>query len=106
MRPCELLAKSFPGTLGTGTPAISGPTDSFTDTAADVSYERNVGKADLFVVHSTFIYEKHDLNATFAAGLAGRAAHDLRTFRLDADYHFGTRYTLLGGPFITTETLL
>lgn len=98
-------AKSFPGTLSPDqTSAISGPTDNYTDAAADLSYERKVGKADLFVVHSTFIYEKQDLNASFQAGVAGRAGHDLRTFRLDADYHFGTKYTILAGPFITTGT--
>lgn len=92
-----IYAKSFPG-------AISGPTDKFTDTAVDLSYERNVGKSDLFVVHSTFIYEHQDLDASFAAGAAGQSKHNLRTFRLDADYHFGTKYTLLAGPFITTGT--
>jgi hypothetical protein len=99
-----IFAASFPGTLSSTTSATGGPTDKFTDTAADLSYERKIGKADLFVVHSTFIYEKQDLDATFAAGAAARTNHDLRTFRLDADYHFGTKYTLLAGPFITTGT--
>lgn len=100
-----IFAASFPGTLSsTQTSAISGPTDKYTDTAADLSYERNVRKSDLFVVHSTFIYEKQRLDATCAAGCAAGTAHDLRTFRLDADYHFGTKYTVLAGPFITTGT--
>jgi hypothetical protein len=56
------------------------------------------------VVHSTFIYEVQHLNATAAALTDPTVKHDLRTFRLDADYHFGTKYTLLAGPFITTGT--
>jgi hypothetical protein len=99
-----IFAKSFPGTLSTTAPAISGPTDSFTDSAVDMSYERSLRKADLFVVHSTFIYEKQDLTATFLQGAAARPDHDLRTFRLDASYHFGNKYTFTAGPFLTTGT--
>lgn len=98
-----IFAASFPGTLSSTTPAINGPTDKFTDTAADLSYERTIG-GDQFEVHSTFIYEKQKFDASFPAGAVARNTHDLRTFRLDADYHFGTKYTLLAGPFITTGT--
>jgi len=99
-----IFVKSFPGTYSTTTPAISGPTDSFTDTAVDLSYERKLRKADLLVVHSTFIYEKQDLDASFREGGAIRPDHNLQTFRLDAGYHLGTRYTFTAGPFITTGT--
>lgn len=99
-----LYLENYPGTLSSTTPAISGPTDNYTDAAADVSYERQVGKGDLFEVHSTYIHEKQDLTATFQAGGASQANINLNTFRLDADYHFGTKYTLLAGPFITTGT--
>lgn len=84
--------------------AISGNTDSFTDTAADLTYERKAWKGDLFVVHSTFIYEKQNLNATFLAGGAAMPGHVLRTFRLDGTYHFGNKYALTAGPFLTTGT--
>lgn len=90
-------ANSHPG-------AVSGPTDNFTDTAVDMTYERKLWKGDLLTVHSTFIYEKQDLNATFRAGGASRPGHDLRTFRLDAGYHFGNRFTLTAGPFFTSGT--
>jgi hypothetical protein len=95
--------RSYPGTLTT-TPAISGPTDSYTDSGLDLSYERSLRAGDLFVVHSTFIYEKQDLTATFQQGGAFRPDHDLKTFRLDAAYHFGNKYTITAGPFITTGT--
>lgn len=69
-----------------------------------MTYERKTRIAELLVVHSTFIYEKQNLNATFKAGGAARPGHDLKTFRLDAAYHFGMRYTVTAGPFITTGT--
>ncbi len=84
---------SFPG-------AVSGPTDTFTDTAADLTYERKLPKGDLFVVHSTFIYEQQDFNATPAF----QPKHDLRTFRLDATYHLGNKYAFTAGPFLTDGT--
>ncbi len=85
--------------------AISGPTtDNYTDLAADASYQYNLDNGDLIVLHSTYIYEKNDLNASVASALAAQAHHNLRTFRLDANYHFGNRYTLTAGPFITTGT--
>jgi hypothetical protein len=90
-------ANSFPG-------AISGPTDTFTDTAADLTYERKLWKGDLLTVHSTFIYEKQDLDATFLAEGASQAKHILRTYRLDAGYHFGNRYSVTAGPFFTNGT--
>lgn len=99
-----IYAMSFPGTLSATTPAISGPTDNFTDTAVDLTYERTVAKMDLFVVHSTFIHEKQDLTATFQQGAAIKPDHDLETFRLDAAYHFGNKVTLTAGPFLTTGT--
>ncbi len=85
-------ANSHPG-------AISGPTDSFTDTAFDLTYQREFGK-DLVTLHSTYIHEKQDLNATFPAG-ASMVAHNLETFRWDAAYHIGNRYTVTGGTFLT-----
>lgn len=89
--------------------AVSGLTDDFTDTAADLTYERKLWKGDLFVVHSTFIYEKQDLNASFATFLAtgtgaNQPGHILRTLRLDGAYHFGNRYTVTAGPFFTNGT--
>lgn len=82
--------------------AVTGITDDFTDTAADLTYERKLWKGHLLTVHGTFIYERQDLNATFLAGGATQPKHDLRTFRLDAGYHFGNRYTVTAGPFFTS----
>lgn len=95
---------SYPGTITT-TPAISGPTDSYTDSGADLTYERSLHAGDLFVVHSLFIYEKQDLVATFQERGAAQADHNLKTFRLDAAYHFGNKYTITAGPFLTTGTV-
>lgn len=84
--------------------SVTGITDDFTDTAADLTYERKLWKGDLFVVHSTFIYEKQELNRTFSVGGAAFPGHVLRTFRLDGAYHFGNRYTVTAGPFFTNGT--
>jgi hypothetical protein len=89
--------ESYPG-------AITGLTDDFTDNAVDATYERKTRPSEMLVVHSTFIYEQQNLHATFAALGAARPDHTLKTFRLDAGYHFGSRYTLTGGPFYTSGT--
>jgi hypothetical protein len=80
--------------------AISGPTDNYTDTALDLTYQRTFEK-DLIELHSTYIHEHQDLNATFAAGGANKVPHNLETFRWDAAYHIGNRYTITGGTFLT-----
>ncbi len=90
---------STPGT-------VSGPTDDYTDAAADFQWERALPKLNnnLLTVRGTYIHESQNLNATFAAGGAGFLAHDLNTFRLNAAYHFGYRVTPVFGYFITTGT--
>jgi len=84
--------------------AVSGPTDGYTDAAADFQWERVLPKLnnDLLTVRGTYIHESQNLNATFAAGGAGFLAHDLNTFRVNAAYHFGYRVTPVFGYFVTT----
>lgn len=89
--------ESYPG-------AITGLTDNFTDNAVDATYERKTRLGEMLVVHSTFIYEKQNLFATSAALGLTRPDHNLKTFRVDAGYHFGSRYTLTAGPFLTSGT--
>lgn len=89
-----LKASFFPDT-------ISGNTNDYTDIAADLTYERKLLKDDLFTIHSTFINETQELNASEASN----PKHTLRTFRLDAAYHFGNRLSLTAGPFMTTGTV-
>jgi len=102
------------GTYGiyvTSTPnATSGPIeDSYLDLAADLTYELTLGNGDLISVHSTFIYETSNLGASAGGGFAAQANHELETWRLDANYHFGNKVTITAGPFMTwgtSDTLL
>jgi hypothetical protein len=78
--------------------AITGLEDKFNDVAVDLQYERPFG-VNLLTVHSSYIRESSSLNATFLAGVAAQAAHHLGSFRVDATYHFGSRYTATLGAF-------
>jgi hypothetical protein len=86
--------------------AITGPTDDYTDFAFDAEYERVLPQLNnnIVTVHTTYIRENSDLNASFAAGDASLVVHHLNTFRIDGLYHFGYRYTPGFGYFVTTGT--
>lgn len=86
---------------------VVGLKDYFTDVAADLQYERSLpweARNDLLVVHSTYIHESSDLNATLDAGDAAQAPHHLNTLKLDAIYHVGNKYSATFGVFGTTGT--
>ncbi len=65
---------------------ISGMTDRFTDVAIDGQFERAIGNGSL-TAHATWIHEKQDLAASYAAGDAANPSRTLRTFRADASYY-------------------
>lgn len=81
--------------------AITGPEDRYVDPSFDFQYERPLG-ANLLDVHGTYIHEKSNLGATYAAGGAAAPDHHLNTVRLDSTYHWRHRYTATGGLFSTT----
>jgi hypothetical protein len=88
--------------------AVVGPTDYFTDTAADFQWEHifpTLGN-DLLSVHGTYIHENADLLGTLAASPpgAGFSNHLLNTARMDGTYHFGNKYAATFGVFGTTGT--
>jgi hypothetical protein len=86
--------------------AVSGPTNDYTDVAADWQWERVLPKVanDLVTIHGTYIHESSRLNATFANVGASSIAHDLNTFRVDGVYHIGYRLAPAFGYFVTTGT--
>lgn len=86
--------------------AVTGPTDYFTDVAADFQYERILPTLanDLVVVHGTYIHESSELLGTLAASGAAFPNHTLNTARMDAVYHFGNKYAATFGVFSTTGT--
>jgi hypothetical protein len=64
---------------------VSGSTDRYQDIAADFQFERLLRGGQL-TVHGTYIHEKQELDASFAAGNSANASNDLDTARLDASY--------------------
>jgi hypothetical protein len=78
---------------------VSGPTNRFTDVALDLAYMHSFGP-NSFTVDGTWIHEKQ----TWSAGGAANPTNTLRTFRMDAMYHVGTRYAFTIAPFVTTGT--
>lgn len=75
---------------------ISGATDDYTDTAVDAQYEMPFG-GDLLALHTTYIHEKQQLNATDAGN-----SHKLDTFRVNGIYHWGNRASAGLGYFRTS----
>ena len=101
--------------------AVSGPTDTYTDVAADFQYDRTVPAVasdffckkppcnDVLSIRGTYIHESSTLDATFGAGGASQASHHLNTFQANAEYHIGDRASVAGGVFNvsgTTDPLL
>jgi hypothetical protein len=89
-----IYMNSYPG-------AVSGPEDRYVDPSFDFQYERPFG-ANLLDVHGTYIHEKTNLGATFAAGGATTAQNHLNTFKLDSTYHWRNKYSATGAMFSTT----
>lgn len=89
-----IFMNSFPG-------AVSGPEDRYVDPSLDFQYERPFG-ANLLDVHGTYIHEKSNLGATYAAQGATTAANRLNTFKLDGTYHWTNKFTATGALFSTT----
>ena len=78
---------------------VGGPTNRFTDFAIDLAYMHSFGP-NSFTLDGTWIHEKQ----TWTAGGAANPTNTLRTFRMDAMYHIGTRYAFTVAPFVTTGT--
>ena len=83
--------------------AVAGAEDHYTDNAADLQYDRHFGANEL-TTHVSFIDERSQLNAAYAANLAAQAAHSLKTVSANGIFHFGNRYSLGAGPFATWGT--
>jgi hypothetical protein len=81
--------------------AFVGPTDSYTDWAADFQYDRTIPqwKGDVLSFRGTYIRENSSLVATFDAGGAAFPHHHLNTVQGNAEYHFGTRLSATAGLF-------
>lgn len=65
---------------------VSGPTNHFRDVALDTQYQYLSGP-HIFTLHSTWIHENQDWNASFAAGGTANRSDTLDTFKLDGTYY-------------------
>ncbi len=95
------------GTFGLSTslfPAgISGPYDKYTDLGLDAQYENALGGGEV-VAHASYITEKQNLAATFAASGSASNSLTLNTFKIDANYNFSAPFAVALGYFSTTGT--
>jgi hypothetical protein len=82
---------------------VSNGTNKYTDVAFDAQYERPFGK-DFLSVHTTYIFERQQLDATFGAGNSSNRIDRLHTFRIDGIYHVRSRVSLGLGYFQTAGT--
>ena len=85
---------------------ITGPTDSYTDWAADFQYDRTLPqfKNDVLSFRGTYIRENSSQQATFGAGGAIQPGHRLNTAQANVEYHFGTKLSATAGIFDITGT--
>jgi hypothetical protein len=92
-----IVAKVFPG----GGLALQGPTDRFTDVAADLQYQF-IGEDHLFTVLGTYIHERQKLDASYLNSAAQNPSDTLKTLKLVGEYSY--RRTIGGslGLFDTT----
>lgn len=88
-----LVADIFP----TG---VSGATNRFRDIAVDAQYQY-LGSLHMFSLHSTFIHEKQEWDASFPAGNTSNSSDDLKTFKIDGIYYFNRTYGGALGYFNT-----
>ncbi|HUZ45535.1 MAG TPA: cytochrome C [Terriglobia bacterium] len=86
--------------------AVTGPEDFYTDIAADAQYERILPTLNnnTVSVHTSYIHESSNLQATFDGEGAAFPHHDLSTFKLDGTYHFRNKYGATVGYFNTWGT--
>lgn len=92
-----LMIDLFPGNGA----LLSGPTDRFRDTAADLQYQF-LGDDHIVSVQSTYIDERQSRDASFNAGLAANRDDTLHTIRLGGSYYYKRRYGGALGFFNTT----
>ena len=85
--------------------AIVGLEDVYTDWAMDFQYDRTLFRKDVFSLRGTYIRENSDLTASFAANAAQQSSHHLDTALVNAEYHYGNRYSATVGWFDTGGTV-
>jgi hypothetical protein len=103
-----LRANLHPGLQAGLNTALTGVTDKFRDTAADVQYQF-IGEDHLFTALATYISEHQTLDASVLDGFAANTDNNLKTLKLTGEYYYQRRIGGVIGYFSTTgssDTLL
>ncbi len=77
---------------------VSGATDNYTDFGFDLQYEHPFAKGQ-FTLHSSFVTEKQQLNASYAAGNSESLTGKLNSFKTDASIFLKKGYKFTLGYF-------
>ncbi len=77
---------------------VSGPTDDYLDFGLDLQYEYLFAKGQ-FTLHSSYIYEKQKLNASFSTGNSQALNDKINSFKTDASIYFRKGYKFTLGYF-------
>jgi hypothetical protein len=85
--------------------AVIGLKDVYTDVAADFQVDRTLFRKDVLSLRGTYIHESSNLAATYTAMGALQPDHHLNTALVNAEYHFGNRYSSTLGWFDTGGTV-
>ena len=80
---------------------VTGSTDRYTDLGFDGQVMSKVGPGTI-TAHSTWVHEKRNLEATYAAGGSLQSGEKSNLFKIDANYYLKQRYGLSVGYFAST----
>jgi hypothetical protein len=94
-----MYVEQYPG----GLVVDSGPTDKYTDVAADVQYQF-IGDENIFSLLSTYIHEDQRLDSSFVNGFSTNNDNRLETFKITGNYYYKRRYGLSLGYVNTWGT--
>ncbi len=89
-----LYVKKYPS-------GVTGPTDNFTDYAFDAQYQY-ITDPHIVTVHTTWIHEKQDWNASFPLGITTNSSDTLETFKINGIYYYKRTVGASLGYFATT----
>jgi hypothetical protein len=84
--------------------SVSGPADTYTDLAADVQYDLTLARHDVLSLRGTYLHQNATLAGSVAAGAAGQLHQNLSSVNVNAEYHFGNRFSTTVGWFDTWGT--
>lgn len=84
--------------------SVTGPEDDYTDYAFDTQIDQTLFRTDVLSLRGTYIRENSNLLASLSQGSVAQGGHDLNTFKANAEYHIGNKYSGTFGWFNTSGT--